>query len=164
IQDQARKVELEVRHLQTLLDHWANAPCTVAREPPTSPSGSVRSRGRRGCGRSVDQAHHHRSPRRQPEHRRSPVNRGGWGSPHRSAQHSGWGSHHHSPPPVQRDGWDSGKVPRLALAISPNQQEDKDEEVASGWPPLPDGNDLPGSNWEDKGPPPPPASMFAAAA
>ena len=33
IQVQANKVALEVAHLQELLNHWGNAPCTIARVP-----------------------------------------------------------------------------------------------------------------------------------
>lgn len=34
IQVQANKVALEVAHLQELLNHWDNDPCTIARVPP----------------------------------------------------------------------------------------------------------------------------------
>ena len=46
IQVQANKVTLEVAHLQELLNHWGNAPCTVARVPPDVSAKTSMPRGR----------------------------------------------------------------------------------------------------------------------
>ena len=46
IQVQSNKVALKVAHLQELLNHWGNAPCTVARVPPDN---SVDTTTPKGC-------------------------------------------------------------------------------------------------------------------
>ena len=45
IQVQANKVALEVFHLQELLNHWGNAPCTVARVPPDGSTDTLMPKG-----------------------------------------------------------------------------------------------------------------------
>lgn len=47
IQVQANKVALEVAHLQELLNHWGNAPCTISRVPPDASVDTSTPRGRR---------------------------------------------------------------------------------------------------------------------
>ena len=45
IQVQENKVALEVAHLQELLNHWGNAPCTIARVPPDASVDTLMPRG-----------------------------------------------------------------------------------------------------------------------
>lgn len=96
IQIQANKVALEVAHLQELLNHWGNAPCTVARVPPDILAYHTLPRGRRQ-GRSSFACRSH-MPRSQASRHYSPS--GGDG---------GWRRHSASPP-RRGFGWSSGLV------------------------------------------------------
>ena len=100
IQVQANKVALEVAHLQELLNHWGNAPCTVARVPPDASAETSTPRGRRQ--RRHSSGRHSHTQRSQGSRHRSPSGGDrGWrcrsASPPRGG--SGWTP---PPPPAAR--------------------------------------------------------------
>ena len=151
IQVQANKVALEVAHLQELLNHWGNAPCTVARIPLDASADTSTPHGRfQQCHSSGHQLH---TPHSQDSRHHSP-NGGASGWRHRSASPpcggSGWSP---APPPGARQD-NSGKWPRLALAISPSRPEVKDAKATTNPPVAADVDD----GWSVPSPPPNPTN------
>lgn len=176
---QANKVSLEIAQLQELLNHWGNAPCTIARVPPDALADASSSRGRRSKHQSSGR-HSHTPCSQGPCHRSPSGGHGGWrcrsASPPRGG--SGWSP---ASPPGRASGWSStpppgraysGKFPRLALAISPLQPDKKDAETATtpdpadaadGWTvPSPPHNPTNAWGFPDKDDPPPSASTALA--
>lgn len=134
IQVQANKVALEVSHLQELLNHWGNAPCTIARVPLDALADASMSHGHHSRCQSSG-CHSHIPCSRAPRHH----------SPSGSIDR--WRCHSTSPPcggsgqsPGPRKAY-FGKFPCLALAISPPWLETKDVKTAPVPPVVTTTND-----------------------
>lgn len=183
IQVQANKVALEVTHLQELLNHWGNAPCTIARVPPDATTDASSSRGRHSRCQSAS-SYSHTPCSQGSRHCSASGGHGGWRhhstSPLRGG--SGWRRRSTSPPrgrscwtlpspPEWTSGWSpapppgwvcTDKFPRLSLAISPSRPDVEPAtapnaaNTADGWTiPSPPHNptDTWGSPSKDEPPP-----------